>query len=794
MAVAGTRKDVVTTVLVASAIVLFGASATTVAVRDAAASAGEADDRATELVANRLEDLLLTTLSSVRGIEGLVVDGTVTDGEFQAFAGGVIDGSLFQALAWAEVVSADDRAEFERESGLTIRGTDGAGGFFPALPADRYLVVRWIHPLLDDNRGVLGFDLASEPVRAKAAEQAEQRGEPVLSSRLATATGALVGVSLMHAARAPDGTVVGFVSSGLTVSDVIERVAFDEPVGQIYLTMDGEVLFGSSNAGATRSFEAGGRTFSVSVDSSGVTRLAAPILLAVGTVVVAAVAAWGVWRDRRQRRRLLRNAARNRSVAAFGQELAATIHAEEVVEVVLRRSADIVGAAGVVLLRPVIGSKEPAVDVAGNAAVVASLVRSLRGRSDVGDEVVSGRHVMTAPIGFSVGPAVGLIGFEWDEQDVPAPVGETRVAVTTLAELTARALERALTLEVVAARANDLGLLTRELAMARHTDDISAVVGRLAPIVLGAASADVIVGDCDSDEPANAVTLELVARGSDRRALRVVWRQGAAPSVPQRALVASIADVVRLTIERTMLVEQEHQIIVELQRQLLPAPIAPNGLDIAVGYRPAMTVVGLGGDFYNLVESATGHVYVNIGDVSGHGTEAVAMMAEMKGVVEHLLQDDVDLWVVCQRLDELLLRRDNLATAQLVEIDVDRSRLRVMTAGHLPALLRRAGGTVELVTGVHRTLLGLVPNGPAPTQSYDVSLDIGDVLVLYTDGLVEDRRHIIDDGIERLATTLRDLDGTADSVLKRLLEGGGHESTDEWIDDDVAVIVVRRTC
>jgi serine phosphatase RsbU (regulator of sigma subunit) len=112
--------------------------------------------------------------------------------------------------------------------------------------------------------------------------------------------------------------------------------------------------------------------------------------------------------------------------------------------------------------------------------------------------------------------------------------------------------------------------------------------------------------------------------------------------------------------------------------------------------------------------------------------------------------------------------------------------LRVATAGHLPPLIRRGSGAVEVVAVSPAPPLGLA--GDAPVEA-SVHTEPGDVVVLFTDGLVERPGVHLDEGIGRLAAALRSVDGDpetlCDLVLERVIAPGQRS-------DDVALLAVAR--
>jgi serine phosphatase RsbU (regulator of sigma subunit) len=304
--------------------------------------------------------------------------------------------------------------------------------------------------------------------------------------------------------------------------------------------------------------------------------------------------------------------------------------------------------------------------------------------------------------------------------------------------------------------------------------------------------------------------------------IRFGWATRVARTPTLHAVLDTIAELVGLTLARTGRYDQEHELITELQTALLPPAPDVDGLEVAVRYAPASAAVGIGGDWYDLVTTPDGGCVAVIGDVSGHGPAAVTMMAQLKAVMAQLISGRTSPDEVFSYADAMMIRQESQATAQLARIDRHRSRVWITTAGHPAAMLRRADGRVEQLAGDRRPLLGVrwrriaggpvdEPAGPGAGPSTDPETDHetdhdwpadgsaefhpGDVLVMYTDGLVERRRTSIDAQLQRLADALAampvdvGLGEAIDTVIETMLSDG---SGDVAIDDDRAVIAIRR--
>jgi len=231
-----------------------------------------------------------------------------------------------------------------------------------------------------------------------------------------------------------------------------------------------------------------------------------------------------------------------------------------------------------------------------------------------------------------------------------------------------------------------------------------------------------------------------------------------------------------------------------LQRSLLSDPPQPDGLQIAVRYRPASEQAQVGGDWFDGFVTRDGTTSVAIGDVAGHDQNAAAAMGQvrslMRGIAYAVGQPPA---AVLATLDHALHDLDvaTLATAVLAQVhqdDDDRRhgvrRLRWSNAGHLPPLLVEADGTAQLLRTNADLLLGLDPN--TDRADHEVTLRPGATVVLYTDGLIERRGASIDDGLHWLVGRVSALaHSNVDALCDALLAGVDRN------EDDIALLVLR---
>ncbi|MER7760301.1 SpoIIE family protein phosphatase [Streptomyces sp. NPDC097619] len=179
----------------------------------------------------------------------------------------------------------------------------------------------------------------------------------------------------------------------------------------------------------------------------------------------------------------------------------------------------------------------------------------------------------------------------------------------------------------------------------------------------------------------------------------------------------------------------------QLQHAIMPSvrgPVDAEDLRVAVRYRPAEKDHLVGGDWYDTVALPSGKILLCVGDVAGHGIEAATGMVALRNALRGLAATGAGPAQLLTWLNSIThqLTEDLTATAVCGLYDPETRRLRWARAGHLPPVLLREGGaeTLPQLSGI---LLGVL--GQAEYEESEVQLRPGDLLVLYTDGLIERR-------------------------------------------------------
>jgi serine phosphatase RsbU (regulator of sigma subunit) len=239
----------------------------------------------------------------------------------------------------------------------------------------------------------------------------------------------------------------------------------------------------------------------------------------------------------------------------------------------------------------------------------------------------------------------------------------------------------------------------------------------------------------------------------------------------------------RLSAELT----QQRHVTVELQHAILPLhdePFDLPGLRAAVRYLPASYDSRVGGDWYITAELPSGLVLIAIGDVAGHGLAAAAGMARLRGALAGLAITGAPPQQLVGWLNELVSFVDPEHTSSVIAgyFDPATRLLRWAQAGHPPPVLVR-GPRAWALPQPDGILLG------AGDREYLVAtqqLQAGDLLLLYSDGLVERRGQSIDDGLSTLCTAA--CGATApDAVIGTVLRAMASSATD----DDTCLVALQ---
>jgi FixJ family two-component response regulator/anti-sigma regulatory factor (Ser/Thr protein kinase) len=248
------------------------------------------------------------------------------------------------------------------------------------------------------------------------------------------------------------------------------------------------------------------------------------------------------------------------------------------------------------------------------------------------------------------------------------------------------------------------------------------------------------------------------------------------------------ADRAGRAIERARRFQQEHETAVTLQRSLLPdrLPDVP-GLALAARYLPGAAGTEVGGDWYDVIPLADGRVGIAMGDVVGRGIPAASLMGQLRNGLRAYAIEGHPPAAVLERLDRLVqsLNPGRMATLLYMVLEPDGRSATYSNAGHLPPLVVEEDRKPRLLGGVPGVPVGVLPY--ASFEETSARLEPGSTLVLYTDGLVEERGISIEirlDDLQRAAAIpFEGPNELCERLLQEMLpEGPGV--------DDVAVLAL----
>ncbi|MDB5073263.1 MAG: response regulator receiver protein [Candidatus Eremiobacteraeota bacterium] len=283
--------------------------------------------------------------------------------------------------------------------------------------------------------------------------------------------------------------------------------------------------------------------------------------------------------------------------------------------------------------------------------------------------------------------------------------------------------------------------------------------------------------------PAAYVAAPLHDAGGHRGVLLVAQEHATADET--ELVLQQYARAASTAIRNVRTYDIERRIALTLQQNLLPDAVAAMpGLDVAVRYEASAQHAEVGGDFYEIFSLAQDRVAFAIGDVVGHSLQAAMVMAQLRTGIRSYLLEGHGPAASLERLNHLLCRFHPGVTATVCcgVYDSRSGVCEVANAGHVPPLVANEDGVRFLPIG--GTLLGV--DAPAP-RAHSFSLAPGDLLLLFTDGLVERRGESIDAGLDRLAAAARGNRSDVNELCDRVLREVGPEN----VVDDIALVALR---
>ncbi len=252
----------------------------------------------------------------------------------------------------------------------------------------------------------------------------------------------------------------------------------------------------------------------------------------------------------------------------------------------------------------------------------------------------------------------------------------------------------------------------------------------------------------------------------------------------------------RHQVRQNAFVESELEMACQIQKGLVPKQFHAPGLELAFGFEPCRWV---GGDYVDALVLPDGRVLLAIADVCGKGLQAALVASSVHTLVRASRELCNDLPLLMKRLNEYLLGHlpeHSFVTMLCILLDCQTGEFELVSAGHPAAIIVRCGICAELLSQTDNVGLGIVPEEFVTLNSH---LDIGDVLLMYTDGLTE-MVNMKDElfGTERLAAEFQrvvDINPSAsvDSMRQRLKDlCNAYRGTRVATDDRTFLVATRH--
>ena len=264
----------------------------------------------------------------------------------------------------------------------------------------------------------------------------------------------------------------------------------------------------------------------------------------------------------------------------------------------------------------------------------------------------------------------------------------------------------------------------------------------------------------------------------------LVVAQDGVPGAEEMQIQRQLALSIALTVEALRSYAEEHLIAMTLQRSFLPSALpAIPGLSMSVRYIPASDQAEIGGDFYEAV-TWQDKLLIAIGDVQGHSLHAATVMGEIRHALRAFAIEGHPPLAIAGLVNDVLRKHhpNVIATLCMAVLDPVTGELELFNCGHIPPLI--VHGQDATYFGQGGLMLGLPMHNAHVERA--VLPPVATVL-LFTDGLVEDRRFFLDDTMEQLRLAAQDAGGKdLEAFSNHLMSLFGPR------EDDVAMIAVRR--
>lgn len=310
----------------------------------------------------------------------------------------------------------------------------------------------------------------------------------------------------------------------------------------------------------------------------------------------------------------------------------------------------------------------------------------------------------------------------------------------------------------------------------------SLVIALTVALVLVAGPDLLIVGM----EPATALVLIKLQVGTFAMTGLLVAAESNERDLAAAAAVLSAAEAANQTRER----ERQHELAIQVQRGLLPDRLlSVEGTDLGARYEAADDALEVGGDWYDTLDLGDGRIGLTVGDIVGHGVDAMTAMGRLRTAFAALALQDPEPANLLTAVERFIRTPDgtDYVTVFYAMVDVPAGIITYSSAGHPPALFIRSNGEPVWLDEGHT---GPLYSGSIQSRTQaTVACSGGGTLVLFSDGLVERRGEPLEVGLARLVELMPNLVGlSATEICDGLADG---LDVNEGREDDVVILVAK---
>jgi serine phosphatase RsbU (regulator of sigma subunit) len=286
----------------------------------------------------------------------------------------------------------------------------------------------------------------------------------------------------------------------------------------------------------------------------------------------------------------------------------------------------------------------------------------------------------------------------------------------------------------------------------------------------------------------------LKSRGDVTGVMGFCWDEDLAFGDARQELLRKLELSLSLALENARQYANERQLTRQLRGVFFSAPRSVPGFEMGHLYHAASGVVAVGGDFYDVIPLDAGRLGVLIGDVSGHGPEAAELTSLVKSAIRSEALRLPSPQKVMGHANELVVHGaepHEFVSAFFGLIDGSTGEISYSIAGHPPPVIVRTDGSATLLPN-GGSVLGA--QGGAEYRTNDARLEVGDMLVMYTDGLVEARSPLGEVfGTERLLHACTSIMTEPAETVPESLFFSAFSFAEGHLADDIAVVALRRS-